>query len=69
MYYSDFGKWDYRRWAQQSEEKVAEFWKFFEQMVRREEKDAARSNGMVEVVDFSGFTLGHHASPKGESIS
>ena len=69
MYFIDFGKWDYRQWAEQTEEKVAEFWKYFEQFVRREEKDAAKYDGMVEIVDFDGFTLSHHASPKGECVA
>lgn len=49
---------------------MAEFWKYFEQLVRREEKDAMRSNGggIVEIIDFDGFSLNKYASSKGESI-
>ena len=66
----EFGKWDYRELAHHSEEKQAEFWKYFEQMVRRQQKGAEMNNGqgMVEIVDWEGFELNHHASPKGESI-
>lgn len=68
MYAIDFGKWDYREWAHKPDEKLEEFWKYFEQFIRRQEKDAAVNDGegMVEIVDWDGFSLSHHASPKGD---
>ena len=71
VYAFEFGKWDFRQWADQTEEKVEEFWKYFEQLVRRQRKDAGMNNGagVVQVTDWEGFTLSRHASPKGESFS
>ena len=70
VYLVEFGKWDYRQWARKPEEKLVEFWKFFEQFVRRQEKDAKANNGqgMVQLVDWDGFALSHHSSPHGENL-
>ena len=68
VYAVEFGKWDYREWAKKPDEKLAEFKKYFEQCMRREEKDAAVNNGqgMVHIIDWAEFSLSHNASPKGE---
>ena len=70
MYVIEFGKWNFRQWGNQSVEKVDEFWKYYEQLIRRGEKDAGMNHdaGVVHLVDFEGFALSHHASPKGESL-
>ena len=70
VYVVQFGKWDFRGWAQKPEEKVEEFWKYFEQYVKRHEKDGERNGGegVVDIVDWDGFSLSHHASKKGDFI-
>ena len=62
VYATDFGKWNYREWPA---ERIEEFWKYFDQMVRFHERDAKLSGGqgVVSIVDFDGFELNHHASP------
>ena len=68
VYNLDFGKWDFRNWAQQSEENIERFLEYFEQGLRRFEKDAGTKNGtgVAEIIDFDGFSLSHHASQSGE---
>ena len=67
VYVIEFGNWDYREWAQKPEEKLNEFWKHFEQHIRRQSKDGGE-DGVVEIVDWEGFSLSHHASRDGEYI-
>ena len=66
---TDFGKWNYREWAQKPKEKQDEFWKFFEQYVKRHERDAALNNeqGIVIIIDWEGFALGQYASNNGKA--
>ena len=68
MYVVQFGKWDYRALADKPKEKRTEFWAcYFEQFIRRGMKDGGEE-GTVEIVDFDGFSLSHHASKDGESF-
>ena len=67
----EFGKWNYRELAKKPKEKLDEFWKYFEQFLRREAKDAEVNNGegMVLICDWEGFSLNRHASKEGESVN
>ena len=69
MYVVEFGRWDFREWAEKPEEKIKEFWKYVEQLLRCQVKDAELNGGrgIVDLVDWDGFSLSHHASPKGKS--
>ena len=71
MYVVEFGKWNYHKWAEQSAEKVEEFWIYHEQIVRRQEKDAALNGGqgIVQIIDWDGFSLSNHASKNGNIAS
>lgn len=64
----DFGKWNYRDLAHKSDEKIEEFWKFYEQYILRIERDAAVNNhqGVVFILDWDGFSLGNYASARGK---
>ena len=56
-------------WAGKPKDKVQEFEKYLEQMLRRQDKDARQyggRTGVVHIVDMDGFSLSHHASPKGK---
>ena len=63
---NEFGKWDFRHWPA---DRMADFWKYFEQYVRFHERDSkvGGGKGAVCVVDFDGFKLTHHASPNGKN--
>ena len=66
----EFGKWDYRKWAYKPEEKIQEFWKYYEQMVQCVVQDAQRHGGQaVIIIDWDEFGLSHHASKKGKKIA
>ena len=67
VYVIEFGKWDYREWAQKPEEKLKEFWKHFEKHIQLQSKDGGE-DGVVEIVDWEGFSLSHHASRDGECV-
>ena len=64
----DFGQWDFRHW---SEERIDEYWKYFEQIIRSIEKDAKANGGqgVVSIADFDGFQLNHQISPGGKKSS
>ena len=66
-YVTEFGKWDFRGWP---EDRLDEFWKYFEQMVRYHERDASLNGGQGVVcnVDWDGFELNHHASQDGNNF-
>ena len=66
VYIIEFGKWNYREWALKSDEKIAEFWTYIEQCIRRHKKDADEGKGAVDIVDWDGFSLSNHASKDGE---
>ena len=54
--------------AQQPEEKVKEFWIYFEQIVRRHKRDAG-TTGVVDIVDWDGFRLSSYASKDGKIVN
>ena len=47
---------------------MAEFWKYVEQCIRRNKKDAGDGEGTVNINDWEGFSLSHHASKDGKSF-
>ena len=61
---------DARKWAAEPKEKQDEFWKYYEQGSRLQEKDAAMNDnqGIVLILDFDGFTLKHFASKDGSTL-
>ena len=54
--------------ASESKEKVEEFWKYHEQIVRRQEKDAERNGeaGIIQIIDWDEFSMSHEASAGGK---
>ena len=64
VYIVEYGKWNPREFTQLSKEKVQELLKFYEQFVRRGERDGSLNNnqGVVVIVDYDGFGLKHYAS-------
>ena len=69
MYVLEFGKWNYRDLARKPEEKIQEFWKYFEQYARRVQRDAAVNNhqGTACITDYDGFRLAEYASSSGKN--
>ena len=65
MYVVEYGHWDYRDWPA---DRLDEFWKYYERVVRLCERDAKLSGGegMVAIIDFDDFQLTHYASSKGK---
>ena len=63
----EFGKWNYRELARKPEELQEDFWKHFEQLLRRITRDAEVNSdqGVAYVLDWDSFNLGYYASPKG----
>ena len=63
----EYGKWNPRELAKLSEEKREELMKYYEQYVRRVERDASLNNdqGIVLLIDFDGFGLVQYASDSG----
>ena len=65
---NELGKWDYRGWAEgKPKEKMEEFWKHFDQMVKRVERDARKNDdgGVVAILDWDCYSLSKEASPAG----
>ena len=64
----EFGKFDMRTLLLNHKEVVEEFWKYFEQWIRRMEKDSSSNEdkGIVLIIDFDEYALKHGASPEGE---
>ena len=67
VYVVEYGKWNPRELAKLSEEKREEVMKYYEQYVRRVERDASLNNdqGIVLLIDFDGFGLVQYASDSG----
>ena len=67
VYVVEYGKCNPHEFPQLSDEKVQEFWKYYEQFVRRVERDGALNNGAgaVLIADYDGFGLNHYASAPG----
>ena len=63
----EFGKWNYRDLAHKPPEFIDEFWKYYEQLARRQERDAAmnKDQGVVLILDWDGFSLTNYASQQG----
>ena len=64
----DFGNWNYRDLAREPEATIKEFWKYFEQYVRRVQRDGALKGhqGTVFLLDWDGFHLEEYASGSGK---
>lgn len=70
------GKWNARALGAQPKEKQDEFWKYFEKLVRMQEKDAKippggagcrtePAEGIVVIYDFDGFRFNHNVTVEG----
>ena len=62
VYVLEFGKWSYRALGQLSEERRAEFWKYFAQLLLRTQRDATMCNeqGVIYIDDMDTFRLEHY---------
>ena len=67
VHVAEFRIFDYRAFTVKPEEKVEEFWKYFEKWLRSIDKDSSlnEGQGVVLIVDFNGYALKHVASPAG----
>ena len=63
-YVVHFGNWNLTQWATESGDKMEEFWKYYEQLVRSLEKDKK----VYLIMDFRGFTLDNHRTVNGKNL-
>lgn len=68
VYVVEFGKWVYRDLARKPEDKIKEFWKYYEQYIRRVQRDGAVNDhqGTAIIADYDGFRLAEYASSSGK---
>ena len=70
VYVKKVGKFSFLDLSKKPKKVQEEFWKYFEQAIRSQEKDAQASGGkgIVDIYDFDGFVFEHFGSVAGSPI-